>query len=160
MCACVCISMCVITLVGRSEDKLVKLVLPFCFYMGSGTEPRSPGLHNNICPLSLLASPAPLSTGIRDVAGFCCCGELNPGSMRAKQASLNCLPHLPSACFGALYSHYCPSYHSGHVGILYLFVRLDECIIVSLGDSCCPEAPHSTVEVCNSPEGSLGTGDI
>jgi hypothetical protein len=55
---------------------------------------------------------------------------------------------------------YRSNYDSGRAGILYLFVSLGECIIVSLGDNCCPEALHSTVEVCNSPEGSLGTGDV
>lgn len=87
--------------------------------------------------------------------------------MHAKQASLSCLHSPVSACLGVLYTHYHFSYSSESVPIIrvkvspffaYLgcIVSLGECILISLGKNCCPEASHSTVEVSNSLEGSLG----
>lgn len=78
----------------------------------------------------------------------------------SKQASWNWLHSPVSACLWALCMHYHSKHNSGRADFLYLFVSLGECIIISLGENCCPEAPQSTVEICNSPEGSLGTGDV
>lgn len=99
-----------------------------------------------------------------------CCWELDPGFIYAKRASLSC-PHSPVSArfFGVLYMHYHFNYNSESVAILCLIqgiVSLGECATTSLGESCCPEASHSTIEVWllflffNRLEGSLGAGAV